>query len=63
MVLQEPDFELLGKLYWTFGEGKGDLFQFGGEFELSELESIEKNLLKSEVKFKGYGTYRVVQVT
>ena len=56
MVLQEPDFELLGKLYWTFGEGKGDLFQFSGEFELSEIESIEKNQLKSEVKSKGYGT-------
>ena len=59
MVLQEPDLlgiELLGKLYWTFGEGKGDLFQFSGEFELSEFESIEKNQLKSEVKSKGYGT-------
>ena len=56
VVLQEPDFALLGKLHWTFGEGKGDLFQFSGEFELSEFESIEKNQLKSEVKSKGYGT-------
>lgn len=56
VVLQEPDLELLGKLYWTFGEKKGGLFQFSGEFELSEIESIEKNQLKSEVKSKGYGT-------